>query len=393
MGVLDGVRVLDFGRYIAGPYCAALLGDLGAEVIRVEKREGSEDRFVAPLAETGEGAMFFQMNRGKRSMTLDPMHAEGREIVRKLVKTADVVVANLPPPTLKQMGLDYDSLAASKPDIILTTASAFGDGGPYSSRVGFDGIGQVMAGGTYMTGTEDQPYRAAVPFVDFTTAVHCAFGTLAALMHRAKGGGGQIVEGQLLGSALTLNNALLMEQAVLDRNRVPTGNRGQTSAPNDLFQAKDGWMLVQIVGQPLYERWARLMGEPHWLTDPRFKDDLARGDNGHLISARTQEWCRNLTRAEALAALEKARIPAAPVLKPQETLDDPHVKAMGYLHPVEFPGLPRPAPVARPPIRLGRTPTRLPPPPPRLGADTEVILRDLGYARGDIDRLRQEGVV
>ena len=117
MGVLDGVRVLDFGRYIAGPYCAALLGDLGAEVIRVEKRDGSEDRFVAPLAETGEGAMFFQMNRGKRSMTLDPTHPEGREVVRKLVKTADVVVANLPPPTLKQMGLDYDSLAASRADV------------------------------------------------------------------------------------------------------------------------------------------------------------------------------------------------------------------------------------------------------------------------------------
>jgi crotonobetainyl-CoA:carnitine CoA-transferase CaiB-like acyl-CoA transferase len=250
-----------------------------------------------------------------------------------------------------------------------------------------------MTGGAYMSGTGEGPIRAAVPFVDFTTAVHCAFGTLAALMHRARGGGGQIVEGQLLGSALTLNNALLMEQAVLGRDRVPTGNRGQTSAPSDLFRVKDGWLLLQVVGQPLYERWAKIMGEPHWLTDPRFKDDLARGDNAALISARTQEWCKDLTTAEAIAILEKARIPSAPVYTPQQALDDPHVQAMGYLHPVDFPGLPRSAPVAKAPVRLGRTPTRTPGPPPRLGADTDAILGDLGYDGAAIARLRQSGVV
>src|SRR5262245_19556160 len=262
-GVLEGIRVLDFGRYIAGPYCAALLAEHGADVIRIEKREGSEDRFQAPVAETGEGALFLQINRNKLGLTLDPMVPEGQEVVRKLVATADVVVANLPPQTLSAMKLDYASLTAVKPDIILTTVSAYGRGGPYSDRVGFDGVGQVMSGAVYMTGEEDKPYRAQVPWVDFGTALHCAFGTMAALMHRKATGQGQVVEGALLATAVTLGNALLIEQAVIKRDRVPTGNRGQTSGPVDVYRTRDGWILCQVVGNPLFARWARLMGEQH----------------------------------------------------------------------------------------------------------------------------------
>src|SRR6266498_3022100 len=255
MRVLEGIRVLDFGRYIAGPYCAALMAEHGAEVIRIEKREGSEDRFQAPVAATGEGALFLQMNRNKRGMTLDPMRPEGQEIVRKLVKTADVVVANLPPQTLAAMRLDYETLRSIKPDIILTTATAYGRGGPYSDRVGFDGVGQVMSGAVYMTGEAHQPYRAQVPWVDFSTALHCAFGTMVALMARRATGKGQVVEGALLATAVTLSNALLIEQAVIKRDRVPTGNRGQTAAPVDLFRTRDGWVLCQVIGQPLFRRW------------------------------------------------------------------------------------------------------------------------------------------
>src|SRR4029078_204058 len=154
-GVLEGVRVLDFGRYIAGPYCATLLADFGAEVIRVERRDGSEDRFVAPVGEGGAGALFLQVNRNKKSVTLDPMKAEGQEVMRRLVATADVVVANLPPQTLRAMKLDYDSLKAIKPDIILTTATAFGNPGPWADRVGFHGVARVMSGAGYMTGHAD----------------------------------------------------------------------------------------------------------------------------------------------------------------------------------------------------------------------------------------------
>ena len=182
-GVLDGIRVLDFGRYIAGPYCAALLAEHGAEVIRIEKREGgSEDRVQAPIAAGGEGGLYMQLNRNKLGMTLDPMKPEGQEVVRKLVATADVVIANVPEATLKAMRLDYDSLRSIRRDIILNTVTAFGRGGPYSDRVGFDGVGQVMNGAAYLTGQDEEtPVRFQSPWVDFGTALHSAFGIMAAL--------------------------------------------------------------------------------------------------------------------------------------------------------------------------------------------------------------------
>jgi crotonobetainyl-CoA:carnitine CoA-transferase CaiB-like acyl-CoA transferase len=392
-GVLEGIRVLDFGRYIAGPYCAALLAEHGAEVIRIEKRQGSEDRYQAPVATTGEGALFLQMNRNKLGLTLDPMLPEGQEIVRKLVATADVVVANLPPQTLEAMKLDYASLSAVKPDIILTTVTAYGRGGPYSERVGFDGIGQVMSGAVYMTGTEDQPYRAQVPWVDFGTALHCAFGTMAALMARKVTGKGQVVEGALLATAVTFGNALLIEQAVIAPNRVPTGNRGQTAAPVDIFRTRDGWILAQVIGEPLFKRWANLMGEKHWVTDARFKDDISRGDNGAVISERMSRWCAERTTAEALEILAKARIPSGPVLKPQQTLDDPHIQAMGFFQPTEFPGAPKPAPIAKAPVWLSGTPGSIRRRAPTLGEHTEQILANLGYDKKAIAGLRQRGVV
>jgi crotonobetainyl-CoA:carnitine CoA-transferase CaiB-like acyl-CoA transferase len=393
MGVLEGVRVLDFGRYIAGPYCAALLAEHGAEVIRIEKLQGSEDRYQAPVARSGEGGLFLQMNRNKLGMTLDPMLPEGQEVVRKLVATADVVVANLPPQTLRDMKLDYASLTAVKPDIILTTVTAYGRGGPYGDRVGFDGIGQVMSGAVYMTGTEDQPYRAQVPWVDFGTALHCAFGTMAALMARKMSGKGQWVEGALLATAVTFGNALLIEQAVVAPNRVPTGNRGQTAAPVDIFRTKDGWILVQVIGEPLYRRWAKLMGEALWLDDPRFKDDISRGDNGAVISERMGRWCAERTTAEALEVLAKARIPSGPVLKPQQTLDDPHINAMGFFQATEFPGAPRPAPIAKVPVWLSQTPGAIKRRAPTLGEHTEAILKSLGYDERAISDLRSRRVI
>jgi crotonobetainyl-CoA:carnitine CoA-transferase CaiB-like acyl-CoA transferase len=388
-GILAGIRVLDFGRYIAGPYCAALLAEHGAEVIRIEKRGGSEDRYVAPVGAGGEGALFLQMNRNKLSLTLDPMTNAGQEVVRRLVRTADVVVANLPPQTLNAMRLDYDSLKAVKPDIILTTSSAFGPGGPYGDRVGFDGVGQVMSGAVYMTGAGDPPYRAAVPWVDFGTALHCAFGTMAALMARRDSGKGQKVEGALLATALTINNALLIEQAVIAANRVPTGNRGQTAAPVDLYRTEDGWIICQVIGQPLYRRWAALMGEAHWLEDRRFKDDLARGDHGAIISERMARWCAERTTAAALAILGQEKIPAAPVLTPQQALDDPQVRAMGFLQPLDYPGLPRPAPIAKTPVWLSETPGGIRRRAPLLGEHTEQILRQIGYDDAAIDELRR----
>jgi crotonobetainyl-CoA:carnitine CoA-transferase CaiB-like acyl-CoA transferase len=391
--VLAGVRVLDFGRYIAGPYCAALLADLGADVIRVERRGGGEDRWVAPVGEDGVGAMYLVMNRNKRAMTLNPSAPRGREIVRKLVATADVVVANLPPEVLRDLALDLESLRRVKPDIILTTVTAFGAGGPWSHKHGFDGIGQAMCGSAYLTGTPEQPLRAAVAWVDCGTASLAAFGTLAALMARQKTGGGQKVEGALLRTAVAFNNPALVEQQVVKPDRVATVNRGQTSAPSDLFRTRDGWIIAYAIGGPMYVRWARLMGEEHWLTDPRFKDDLARGDHGELISERMSRWTAERTTEQALAELEKVHIPAGPLYSPQQALEDAHIRAAGLLADRDYPGLPRPAPLAPTPVDLSETPGRYRERAPMLGEHTDAILAELGYGAEDIGRLRADGVV
>lgn len=390
---LNGIRVLDFGRYIAGPYCAALLAEYGADVIRIEKRSGSEDRYTAPITPQGEGGLFMQMNRNKRCLTLDPMSEGGREVVRRLVATADVVVANLPPQALAQMGLDDDALRAIKPDIILTTSSAFGSQGPMSSYVGFDGVGQAMSGAVYMTGEPGQPYRAAINWVDFGTALHCALGTLVALMERSQSGRGQKIEGSLLGTALSLNNSSLIEQAIAAPNRVPTGNRGQTAAPVDIYRTKDGWVLCQVVGQPLYKRWVELMGEPEWLTDPRFKDDESRGLHVVLISERMSRWCAERSNDEAIRALGEAKIPCGPVLSPQQALDHPQTAALGFYQPVDYPGLPKPAPISAVPLRMTVTQGGIRHRAPTLGEHTDEILAELGYDAAAIAALRQAKAV
>lgn len=391
--LLQGIRVLDFGRYIAGPYCAALLAEYGAEVIRIEKREGSEDRFVAPIGAGGEGSLFLQMNRNKLSLTVDPMSAEGREIVRKLVRTADVVVANLPDQSLAAMGLDYASLCASKPDIIATTSSAFGSNGPMARNVGFDGVGQAMSGAVFMTGEPDQPYRAQVNWVDFGTALHCAFGTMAALMERGRSGKGQHVQGSLLGTAMTFMNSFHIEQAVIEKNRVPSGNRGQAAAPVNIYRTADGWLLCQVVGQPLYERWAKLMGEPQWLSDARFSNDLSRGEHAEIIDERMQRWCEGRSTNEAVEILGAAKIPCGPVLNAQAALDHPQVAALGLLQPLDYPGLPRAAPVARVPLAMSVTSGGIRHRAPLLGEHTDRLLAELGYEPAAIAALRARGVI
>jgi len=391
--ILEGYRVLDFGRYIAGPFCGALLSDFGAEVIRIERVDGSEDRFTTPVAEDGAGSMFLQMNRNKLGLTLNPMKTEGKEIIAKLTKTADVVIANLPEKTLIAMGLDYESLLKINKKIILTSNTAFGTSGPYADRVGFDGVAQAMSGSMDMSGDPELPTKNYAPYVDFCSASLAAFGTCLALMEREKTGKGQRVKTSLLATALTMTNGLVMEQELLNVNREATFNRAQTAAPSDTFKTKDGWILIATVGQPLFERWVNLMGEKEWLEDERFCDDLSRGNYSELISTRMSKWCAERTSKEAIEELDKARIPVGEVLKANQVVNEPHIDARGLFQKVPYPKTKDSVPIVVSPLELSGNPGEIKTRAPLLGEHTDQILKEIGYSNEEISNLRDKRII
>lgn len=393
MEILKNIRVLDFGRYVAGPYCATLLAEFGAEVIRIEKLGGSEDRFLLPTLESGEGALFLQMSRNKRSMTLDPMKEQGREVVRRLIETADVVVANLPPDTLKALGLDFASIAAINPRTILTVATGFGLQGPMANQLAFDSVGQAMSGGVYLSGEHGHPARTQILWCDFGTALHCAYGTAMALLAREQTGRGQVVDGSLFATAAMLGSAFAAEAMLKGRDRTGVGNRSFAAAPADIFATTDGWILCQVVGQRLFERWVGLIGEQSWLSDDRFRSDDSRALHGETVSARMQQWCATRSNAQALSELAAARIPAGPILRPSELVGHPQADGIGVFETMSCGEPPMPVPLARVPVFLSDTPGAIRSRPPHIGEHTEEILASLRYTPAEISALRSQRVI
>jgi crotonobetainyl-CoA:carnitine CoA-transferase CaiB-like acyl-CoA transferase len=391
--VLEEIRVVDFGRFIAGPYCGALLADLGADVIRVERLDGGEDRWVTPVTDDGMGAMFLQCNRGKRGLTLNPMKPAGRQVVERLVRSADVVIANLPPETLSAMGLGYDSLRAIKPDIIATTVTAWGTGGDWSHKVGFDGLAQAASGHMHLSGPLGAPSRSSAPYVDFSTAALSALSTLAALIHRSQTGEGQLIEAALLRTALTWNSPSLTEQAMLGVNRESTHNRGQTAGPADCFRTRDGWLVCSVIGGPQFARWAEMVGRQELVDDERFKDDLARGNHGEALSAYMGAWCADRTTEQCLVEMERHKVPGGPVLTPQQALDLPHVSQIGVFEEVRYPTAAKPVPLARFPTVLSASPGVIRGRAPQVGEHTESVLAELGYSPDEVASLRADRVV
>jgi crotonobetainyl-CoA:carnitine CoA-transferase CaiB-like acyl-CoA transferase len=392
-GVLDGIRVLDFGRYIAGPLSATILADFGADVIRVERVGGSEDRAIIPVTPEGEGTVFLQLARNKRSLTLDTRKPEAGEVLRRLIESADVIVANVPPAALSAMGIDYEQVCAIKPDIIHCNVSAFGRKGPWQNRGGFDSIGQVMSGAAYLSGEAGHPVRQPTSWVDHSTGLFATIGILMALLERQRTGKGQQVEASLVGSAVAFNANYLLEQALTGINREATGNRSFINGPTDMFACKDGWIATHVIGEAMFRRWTRLMGEPEWLDDPRFATDILRGENGAVLSERMGRWCAERTCDEAIEAMADIGIPAAPVLSPQGVLDHPQIQAMGMFETSTYEGMDRPVPLIRTPVEMGSTPPEIRQPPARAGQHNAEILESLGFTSEQIESLRQNIVI
>jgi len=392
-GPLEGIRVVDFGRFIAAPYCAMLLADMGADVIRVERREGGEDRYVAPVTESGEGGMFLNLNRNKRGITLDLAHPLAAGIIQRLTQSADIVVVNLPLNVMKRVGLDYQSLASIREDIILVMASTFGPDGPYSNRVGFDSVAQAMSGAMSLTGFPGPPVRATVSYADYGTALHAAFGAMVALYERERTGRGQLIDVSLLATGVTFMLPLLAERTVKGIVREQQGNTSYHIAPGDTFETRDGWIIVQVIGNPMFHRWARLMGREDLIDDSRCKDDITRARNADLINEVMSRWCSERTREQAIAELETSRIPCGPVYDLKEVLEDSHVNARGLLRDIEYPGGEKAVPIAPTAVRLSKTPGEIRHRAPTVGEHTDEVLKELGFDEKEIEAFREAGAI
>lgn len=387
---LAGVRVLDFGRYVAGPWCAQLLQGMGADVIRFERPSGGEDRGVFPVGGEGMSAYLIHCNRGKRCVGLNPTKPEGRAIVARLVGSADVIVANLPDDALATMGLDWPTVHATNPRAVLATATTFGTTGPYAGRLGFDGIGQVMSGAAYLSGDPGHPVKSFAPWVDYGTGANLALGVMGALISRAQTNVGSRVEASLLGTALAATGHVLTEQAIASPDRGPIGNRHPTAGPTDILATADGFVIVQVIGNAIFRRWCAAIGRIDLADDPRFASDESRGEHGALLSSIAGEWCATRTTEAVLHELAAGSVPAGALLSPQQALDDPHIRAVMLEHATVY-GVEGAVPVVAPPFRLGDT--SFGSVAPRVGSDTDDVLREVGCTFDEIASLRAVGVV
>jgi crotonobetainyl-CoA:carnitine CoA-transferase CaiB-like acyl-CoA transferase len=250
-----------------------------------------------------------------------------------------------------------------------------------------------MSGTVHLTGTPEQPYRAQVNYVDFGTALHCAFGVMLALREREVTGKGQCVSGSLLGTALAMSNALTIDHALNGIDRQPIGNRSFSSGPTDVFRTRDGWIITQIVGSGIFARWAELVGRPELVDDPLYASDILRGDNGEELSAIMQRWCIERTSDEAIAELAAGRVPAAPVLRSGEALAQPQVKAMGLVEPIDYPGAAGAVPVIRAPIACRATQWSKRQRAPQVGEHSDAILSELGYDAQAISALQAAKII
>lgn len=378
---LQGVRVLDFGQFIAGPLCAALLADLGADVIRIERPGGAADRFVQPVGEDVGGAVYWQMNRNKRSLALDVFSPACRDVVDRLIATADIIVVNVPPKTLTAMGLDYERIAAINPRAVVSVCTAYGREGSLADQPGFDGVGQAMSGAMHLSGEGGVPRKSYCHWVDHMSACLSAFGILAALRERDDSGRGQNVDVSLIRTAVFAMASNLVEEERLQVGRQGQGNRAQLAGPADVYRTRDGFVLLQVIGAAMFSRCAKLVGRPDWLADARYADDESRGAHGADLSAFMAEFCARFTTEECLKRFRSAGLPCAPVLDLAAVLADENLRQGGLWRRRSLPGAPEPHLVIEPPVVLSRTPASVRDGAPALGMHTEEILSELGLDR------------
>ena len=403
---LHGLRVIDMTRVVAGPLATQTLGDLGADVIKVERPgEGDDSRRVGPPwmkdadgNELEQSTYFQSVNRNKRSISIDFGKPEGVDVLRRLVERSDILVENYRPGTLARYGLGYDDLRRINPRLIYCSVSGFGQSGPYSGRSGYDFLAQAMAGVMSVTGYPDGapgggPMRVGIPLADTLTGLQAVIGILAALAHRNETGRGQMVDVSLFESqfAAMLNAASAWLNAGVDLGR--TGNDHPSAAPYGVYPVDDGYILIATFNDREFGRLANVLGHPEWAEDARFAKNGARVKNRPALKAAVTEALKGRTKADWVRILNDATVSCGPINKMEDIETDPHVAARGMIVEMKHPQL---GTVRSPaaPYRFSESPTSYRLAPPLVGEHSEEVLREIiGLSDEDVAALRHSSVL
>ncbi len=386
---LSRFKVLDLTRARSGPTCVRQLADWGADVIKIEEPTSGGDGYTGGR----ESSDFQNLHRNKRAMTLNLKAPEGREIFLKLVETADVVVENYRPDVKNRLGIDYDSLRAVNPRIVLGSISGFGQDGPYANRPGYDQVAQGMGGIMSVTGLPGQgPVRAGIAVADITAGLYCSMGIMAALLEREVSGEGQWVDSSLLAAQIAVMDFQAARWTVDGDVASQAGNDHPTNMPTGMFETSDGFMNIAASGNVMFGRLAKALGAEELAQDPRFIDAPARRKNRAEIHEAISALTRTRTTAEWVEHLNENGVPSGPVYSLDQTFADPQVKHIGMAAPVDHPSRGRMELVGQP-VRFHRTPWRLRSACPEMGEHTDTILADLGYSESDLVALRARDVL
>ncbi len=393
-GPLAGMRVLELAQIMAGPTCGMMLADMGADVIKVEKLPGGDDaRGYREPRINGVSAPFLIMNRNKRGIALDLKHPRGRDILLRLVETADVLTENFRRGTLEKFGLGYDVLSEANPGLIYCAVSGYGRDGPLGDKGGFDLIAQGFAGLMSITGEPGRPpVKTGNPVADINAGILAVSGIAAAYVHKLKTGQGQVVDTSLMEAALQQTYWQAAIYFATGKSPGPTGSAHVLTAPYQAFRARDGWINIGGANQANWERIAEVLGHPEWCDDPRFATNSARMANLDALVALMDAVLVARTKDEWLRAFDAAGVPVGPVHSLGEALTHPQTLARGMVLDLVHPeaGATR---ALGCPLHFSATPTRVDRPAPLLGEHTREVLREFGYSDPEIDALISEGVV